>query len=170
MLKEKMEKALNDQINEELFSAYLYQSMSAFCESKNMEGFSNWTAIQAKEEMTHAMKLYKFVLERGGEIVLQSIKAPKVKWESVEKMVEEILEHEQHITQCIDNLIEVAREERDNSAQNMLQWFVDEQVEEEANVDAILQKLKLIDGNGAGLFMLDNELKQRVFVDETQGQ
>ncbi len=170
MVTKKMEEAMNNQINEEMFSAYLYQSMSAFCETKNMEGFANWTAIQAKEEMSHAMKIYRFVLEKGGNINLQAIKAPKVEWESMAKMSEEILGHERHITKCIDDLLEVAREEKDNATQNMLQWFVDEQVEEESNADAIVQKLKMIGEFGAGLFMLDNELKQRVFVDSTQNK
>ncbi|MGM0509273.1 MAG: ferritin [Fusobacteriota bacterium] len=168
MLTKRLQDAINDQINEEMFSAYLYQSMSAFCEIKNLDGFANWTSVQAKEEMTHAMKLYNFILEKGGEVELQAIKSPQSKWDSIEKMAQDILDHEEHITKCIDDLLDVAREEKDNATQNMLQWFVDEQVEEEANADEILQKVKMVGEKGPGLFMLDNELKQRIFVDETK--
>lgn len=167
MLVERMETALNEQVNKELFSAYLYQAMSAYFEKLGFKGFANWTAIQAKEEMTHAMKFYAYIVERGGTIILKTIDAPQSEWKNVIDTFENILKHEYKISASINELVNIAIEEKDHASNNFLQWFVSEQVEEEANVDEILQQLKFIGDNGAQLFMLDRELKQRVFVDAT---
>ncbi len=170
MLKEKVLKALNEQINAEQYSALLYLSMSAWFEDKGFPGFANWMYVQYQEELTHANKIFKYVVERSGKVELKAIEQMPVKFESVLQVVEKTLAHEQHVTELINNLVDVAVEARDHATQSFLQWFVDEQVEEEANVTEILDSLKLIEGEsrGNGLFMLDRELRQRVFVDETQ--
>ena len=168
MLSDKMEKALNEQVNAEMYSAYLYLAMSAYFEDQNLSGFANWMHVQAQEEMTHAMKIYNYIHDRGGRVVLEQIDKPQSEWENAEKVVEEVFAHEQKVTQMIHNLVNLARDEKDHGTDNMLQWFVSEQVEEEANADELLQQVKMIGGQGHGLLMLDRELKQRQFVDETQ--
>ncbi|MFP4620031.1 MAG: ferritin [Bacteroidales bacterium] len=168
MLSEKMEKALNKQINAEMYSAYLYLAMSAYFEDQNLTGFANWMYIQAQEEMTHAMKIYRYINERGGRVRLEAIEEPPKEWDDALKVAEEVYSHEQKVTGMIHDLVNLAREEKDHGTDNMLQWFVAEQVEEEANADELLQNLKLIGGKGQGLLMLDRELSQRQFVDETQ--
>ncbi len=164
MFPKKVEKALNDQINAEFFSAYLYLSMSAYLNDISLVGFANWTRAQYEEEMFHAMKMYDFVLERGGKIKLKAIEAPKHKWKDIIDVFEEILEHEQKITGLINDLVTLSIDERDHATVNFLQWFVDEQVEEESSVSDILAQLKLVGGNGSGLFMLDREAAQRKFI------
>lgn len=165
MLSKKMEKALNDQINAELFSAYLYLSMAAYFERLNLPGFANWLRIQDKEETAHGMIFFNYLNERGGIVELQAIEKPAFDWKSPIKVFEEILEHEQKVTALINNLVDIAIQEKDHATNNKLQWFVAEQVEEEANVSAILGQLTLVDGMGQGLLQLDRELKTRVFVD-----
>ena len=161
MLSEKMEKALNDQVNAEMYSAYLYLSMSAYFGSLNLEGSSSWMKIQALEEMSHAMKLYNFIEERGGRVTLAAIEAPRFEWASSLEVFESALEHERHVTALINKLVTLAIEEHDHASNNFLQWFVAEQVEEEAAADDVVQKLKLA-GKGAGaMFMLDRELGRR---------
>jgi ferritin len=169
MLKERVLKALNDQINAEQYSALLYLSMSAWFADKGLPGFSNWMYVQFQEEMTHANKIFRFVVERNGRVVLKAIEQMPVEFSSILDVVEKTLEHEQHVTSLINNIVDIATEERDHATQSFLQWFVDEQVEEEANVTEILDSLKLIEGEakGNGLFMLDRELRQRTFVDAT---
>ena len=164
MLNQRLENELNKQINAEFWSAYLYLSMSAFFESKNLAGFANWMKIQYQEENSHALKLFDYVNERGGKVVLQPIATVDSEWKDVIDIFETTFKHEQHVTFLINNLVNIAIEEKDHATTNMLQWFVSEQVEEEASVSDILDQLKLIEGKGAGLFMLDRELKQRVFV------
>jgi ferritin len=170
MLKEKVLKALNEQVNAEQYSALLYLSMSAWFEDKGLPGFANWMYVQYQEELTHANKIFKFIVERSGKAEVKAIKQMPADFESVLQVVEKTLEHEQFVTELINSLVDVATEERDHATQSFLQWFVDEQVEEEANVTEILDSLKLIegDGKGNGLFMLDRELRQRTFVDTTQ--
>ncbi len=167
MLKEKMLNALNEQINAEQYSALLYLSMSAWFEDQGLTGFANWMYVQYQEELTHANKLFKYVNERSGRVELKGIEQMPIEFKSVIAVVEKTLEHEQHVTSLINNLVDIAIEERDHATQSFLKWFVDEQVEEEANVTEILDNLKLISGKGHGLFMLDRELRQRQFVDET---
>ncbi len=169
MLSEKMEKALNEQINAEFESAYLYLSMATWFEEQNLDGMANWMMIQFREEETHALKIYDYVNERGGRVLLKPIKGPKTEWDSILQVFEETLEHERLVSSLINNLVNIAVEEKDHATNSMLQWFVDEQVEEEASADKIVNQLKLIGDNPQGIFMLDREMSQRNFVDETAG-
>lgn len=164
MLKKKVEKALNDQIKWELYSSYLYLSMSAFFSKKGLPGFSHWMRMQAQEELMHATKMYDYVLERGGEAKLMAIDAPPSKWDSPLDVMEETLKHEQHVTDRINKLVDVAQSEKDHACNIFLQWFVEEQVEEEDSVGEVLDKLRLIGKEGSGLFMMDRELSQRVIT------
>jgi len=169
MLSEKMQKALNDQINAEIWSAYFYLSMSAYFESENLPGFANWMKIQWQEELSHSIKFFDYVNERGGRVTLQPIAAVDTEWKNPLEVFEATLKHEQHVSFLINELVNTAMEERDHATNNMLQWFIAEQVEEEASVDGLVQQLKLIDGFGHGILMLDRELGQRVFVDPSPG-
>jgi len=164
MLSKKLELELNKQVNAEFFSAYLYLSMSAFLASKNLSGFSNWMKVQFEEEQFHALKLYQYILDRGGKVELEKIEKPKTEWTNIVNVFEEVLAHEEKITSLINNLVDLAIQEKDHATVNMLQWFVEEQVEEEANASDLLGQLKLIQGKGSGLYMIDKELKQRVFT------
>ncbi len=164
MIPKKMEQALNEQVNAELYSAYLYLAMSAWSEGKNLKGFANWLRVQYQEETAHALKFFDYINERGGNAVLKKIEAPTAKWKDIIDVFQNVLKHEQHVTSLINNLVHISNEEKDFATNNMLQWFVNEQVEEEANATEILEQLKMFDGKGAPLFMMDRELKQRVFV------
>lgn len=167
-MNKRVEEVLNEQINREYHSAYLYLSMCAYFEEINLDGFSNFMRVQYQEEVSHAMKFFDHVIERGGRVILQPVEAVKTNWEDIIEVFEDTLKHEKYITQCINDLLEVSYEEKDYATINMLQWYVAEQVEEEANVSSILQQLKMIEGKGAGLFMLDREMKARTFVDTTK--
>jgi len=167
MLKEKMEKALNEQINKELYSAYLYYSMSAYSEKLGMAGIANWMKIQAQEELTHANKFFDYIHERDGKVTLAAIDAVDTEFGSVKEMFEKVLAHEQFVSESINKLVDIAIELSDHASRSMLMWFVDEQVEEEANVQEILDQLSMFDAKGHGLFMLDKDLGSRTFVDET---
>lgn len=161
MIKESVEKALNDQVNAEIYSAYLYLSMSSYLASINLPGFSGWMKAQAQEEMVHAMKIYNFIEERGGRVRLAEIAAPPSDWDDPLAVFAATLDHERKVTGLINNLVDVALAEKDHATNIFLQWFVTEQVEEEASVDAVLQKLKLIGSKGQALFMIDRELGAR---------
>ena len=163
-MNKKIEQEINKQINAEFYSAYLYLSMSAYLSSINLNGFASWMKVQYQEEMDHATKFYNYVIERGGTITLEAIEKPKSSWNGIIEVIEETFAHEQLVTSLINNLMQVAHEENDYASVSFLQWFVDEQVEEEASVDEVLQQLKLIDGKGSGLFMLDREAKTRTFI------
>ena len=167
MLKKNVEKALNQQINAELYSAYLYLSMNAHFQALNLKGFANWMRVQAMEEFTHADKFSAYVLDRGGHVVLTAIDSPPVTWKSALVVFQETYKHEQKVTGLINALVDLAIKEKDHATNNFLQWFVNEQVEEEANADALVQQLKLIGEAGQGLLMLDRELAQRVFTPPT---
>ena len=167
-MNKKVEKVLNEQINREYHSAYLYLSMCAYFEDRNLGGFSNFMRVQYQEEISHAMKFFNHIIDRGGRVLLQPIEAVKTDWKDIIEAFEDALAHEKYITKCIDDLLGIAYEEKDYATINMLQWYVAEQVEEEANVSSILEQLKMVEGKGAGLFMLDREMKQRTFVDATQ--
>jgi ferritin len=169
MLGEKMELELNKQVNAELWSAYLYLSMSAYFSSQNLSGFANWMRIQYQEEISHALKMFDYINDRGGIVKLDAIEKVKTEWENVVDVFEETLAHEQKVTTLINNLVDLAISEKDHASNNMLQWYVEEQVEEESNVDTILQQLKMLDDNQQSLLILDRELKQRAFIDETKG-
>jgi ferritin len=161
MLTEKMQAALNDQLNAELYSSYLYLSMNAYFKSVNLDGFANWMYYQAQEELEHAMKFYDFVIQRGGKVQLLQIAAPPTEWDSPLAVFEATLEHEQKVTGLINNLVDVAHEERDHATNIFLQWFVSEQVEEEESVGGVLEQLKLMGDAKGGLFMIDRELAKR---------
>lgn len=170
MLKTTIEKALNEQINAEFWSAYLYLSMSAYFQSIGLSGFANWMTMQFQEEISHAMRFFNYVVERGGRVELKPIdKVPK-EWKSALHAFEETYKHEQKVTGLIENLVDLAETEKDRATLNMLQWYIDEQVEEESSADEIIQKLKLIGSDGSGLFMYDNELGQRAFLGDITGK
>jgi len=170
MLNDKMLKALNGQINAEMYSSYLYLSMEAYFQSLSLNGFAAWMRAQVQEELFHAMKFYDFVCDRGGRVVLDTIKKPDSSWKSPLLAFKQILKHEQHVTSLINSLVDGAIAEKDHATLNFLQWFVGEQVEEEANVGAIVDKLKLIKDDTSGLFLLDAELAKRVFVPPQKGE
>ena len=164
MLCKKMEKAINQQINAEMYSSYLYLSMATNFESKSLGGFSNWMRQQAQEEMFHAMKMFDFVCERGGRVTLKAIDEPPSEWSSVLDVFENVLAHEQKVTGLINDLVNLAMDERDHATNIFLQWFVSEQVEEEDTAGGLVDKLKLIGNDANGLFMLDTELATRSFT------
>ena len=170
MIGKKMEKALNGQLNAEMYSAYLYLSMAAYFESIDLPGFANWMRVQFQEEQFHAMKLFNYLLERGGKVTLDAIEAPPTEWDGPLNVIEETLKHEQKVTGLINDLVYLARGERDNAAEIFLQWFVHEQVEEEDNVGTLLGQLKLVKDNPHALFMIDRELAQRVFTPPIKGE
>lgn len=170
MLSERMQAALNDQINEELYSSYLYLSMSAYLAEQDLNGAAHWTALQAQEELMHAKKLYDYVVERGGRVLLQAIKGPKTEWDSPRAVFEDVYEHECHITGCINKLVDLALEERDHGSNNFLQWFVAEQVEEEAHADEVRKQFRFVENAPGGMFMLDRELGARVLAPETTAE
>ena len=163
-----MEKALNEQINKELWSAYLYLSMAAYFEDKNLPGFANWMRVQSQEEVTHGMKIFDYVNSRGGRVLLKPIKEVPSEWSDARTVVEETLKHERVVTESINDLVNLALQEKDHATNNMLQWFVGEQVEEEASVDELLNKVEMTEGKAHALMMIDKELAGRQFVDETQ--
>jgi ferritin len=164
MLNKKIEGALNQQLIAELYSSYLYLSMSAYFQSINLPSFANWMRVQAQEELVHAMKFYDFINARGGRVMLQQIEAPPTEWSSPLDVFENAYKHEQKVTGLINDLVNLAVGERDHATNIFLQWFVTEQVEEEASADEVVQKLRLVGNDSAGLFMLDGEMGQRVFT------
>ena len=166
MIDKDIEKAINKQINEEMYSAYLYLAMSAYFHDINLPGFANWMFVQYQEEVSHAMKFYRYLIERGGRVELFAIEKPAKQWDSPLHAMEETLKHERHITQCINDLADLAEHKKDRPTLNLLQWYIDEQVEEEANDEEIIAKLKMIGDNPHGLLMIDSQLAQRTFVDE----
>jgi ferritin len=160
-LSKKMQDALNDQIREELASAYIYLGMAAYCESINLPGFARWMQAQSNEEMEHAMKFYGFIHDRGGRVILQALEQPAAEYEGPIDVFEKTLAHEQYITGRIHNLYSLAVEEKDYASLSILQWFVDEQVEEEQTATEILELLKMVGDKGQGLVMLDRQLASR---------
>ena len=164
MIGKKMEEALNGQINAELYSAYLYLSMEAYFGCENLAGFANWMRVQTQEELMHAMKIYDYVAERGGRVVLGAIEQPPAKWESPLGVFEAVYKHEQKVTGLINDLVNLAVEEKDHATNSFLQWFVTEQVEEGDNASTVLGQLKLIKDSPQALFMMNKEMGQRVFT------
>lgn len=161
MISEKMTGALNEQINREMYSAYLYMSMSSHCSAIGLKGFANWFMVQYHEEMVHAMKLYEYVLRQAGAVTLKAIAEPPREFKSALDMFEKTLEHERFITASINERMDLAISERDHATQIFLQWYINEQVEEEENDNDIITQLKLIGDNPQGLLMLDRELAGR---------
>ncbi|MGW8193638.1 MAG: ferritin [Desulforhopalus sp.] len=164
MISKKMNDALNDQVNAEMFSSYLYLGMSSWCSERSLSGFANWMRVQAQEELFHAMKIYDYILERGGSVKLASIDQPPSDWSSPLAVIEEVANHEAKVTALINDLVEVAMAEKDHAANIFLQWFVAEQVEEEASVGEVFERMKMIGDDSAGMFAMDLELGKRVFT------
>ncbi|MGA2462274.1 MAG: ferritin [Candidatus Bathyarchaeia archaeon] len=161
MINERVERVINGQINKEFYSYYLYLAMAAHFESANLKGFAHWMRMQAGEESGHAMKLYDYLLERGGKIVLEKLDAPPSNWNSHKNVFEDAYQHEQKVTKAITELFELAKSEKDHATEVFLQWFIKEQVEEEASAFATLQRLELLGSDGGAIFMLDVELGKR---------
>jgi ferritin len=164
VLSERMTGALNEQVNKEIYSAYLYLSMSAYSTFIGMKGFANWFMVQYQEEMVHAMKIYDYINDQGGQVKLLAVEQPPTEFGSPLEMFEKTLEHEKFVTKCINDLVDLAIKEKDHASNIFLQWFVTEQIEEEANDNEIISKLKLVGKDGKGLFMIDKELAARVFT------
>ncbi|HAR63687.1 MAG TPA: ferritin [Candidatus Margulisbacteria bacterium] len=167
MIKQPVINAINQQINAEIYSSYLYLSMRAYFESINLKGFSHWMYIQTQEEMIHSLKFYNFLIERGGKVLLGEIAAPKVEWNSPLAVLEDVYAHELKVTEMINNLVNLAISESDHASNAFLQWYVTEQVEEESSALDVLQKLKLIGDNPGALFLLDAELAKRIIGPNT---
>ncbi len=161
MIDENLQEAINEQIKYELYSAYMYLAMSADCSDRNLTGFANWMRMQAQEEVEHAMRFYDFLIERGGRVELHGIDKPPFEFGSPLEIMEQSLEHERFVTSRINGLFDLAHEVQDRPAQVMLQWFITEQVEEEASIDEIVQRMKMFGADGAALFLLDQDLGSR---------
>jgi ferritin len=161
MLGKKLQTAINEQIKNELYSGYLYLAMSAYFEAGNLPGFARWMRLQAEEEQEHALKFFDFVNECGGRVELQAIDQPPVQFKSPLAVFDQVLEHEKKVTGLINKLYELALAEKDYPAQVMLQWFIEEQVEEEANATQIVETLKMVGEKGQALIMLDHQLGAR---------
>lgn len=161
MIAKKMQDALNGQINAEFYSSYLYLSMAAYFESINLHGFASWMRVQTGEEKNHAMKIYDFIIERGGGVTLEAIAKPVSQWKSPLAAFEAAYKHEQKVTGLINDLVELAAKEKDHATGIFLQWFVTEQVEEEKNASEIVAKLQLLKDSAGSMFMLDKELGKR---------
>jgi ferritin len=161
MISAKMSKAINEQINKELYSAYLYLAMSAQAAAMGLKGFASWFKIQAGEETGHAMKFFGYVLEQGARVKLAAIEQPPAEFKSAKTMFDETLKHEQFVTRSIHGLVDLAIAEKDHATNSLLKWFVDEQVEEEANAQEIMDLLKLAGDAGNALLFLDSKLGAR---------
>ena len=161
MISKTLQNSINNQIQAEMYSSYLYMAMSAYCENRNLKGIANWYMAQSKEEWSHAMKFYNYLIDRGTTVVLKSIEAPQQDFKSILDTFETTLEHEQKVTGLINKLYELSLKEKDYPTQILLQWFITEQVEEEANAISTVEKLKAIGEKGGSIFWLDKELGKR---------
>ncbi|MBC7333338.1 MAG: ferritin [Actinobacteria bacterium] len=170
MLGEKLQDALNKQLNAELYSSYLYLSMCAYFQSINLKGFANWMYVQAQEELFHATKFFNYINDRGGRVILYKVEGPPTEWKSPQDVFKYTYEHEQKVTGLINDLVNLSKAESDHATNIFLQWFVTEQIEEETSANDILQKLKMIGEGGPGLFMIDQELAKRVFTMPASGE
>lgn len=168
MLSPNINDAFNKQLNLEIYSAYIYLSMAARCNELNLSGFANWLQVQAQEELAHTMRFYDYIFERGGSVVYEALAKPPSGWDSVLAIFETGYHHEGEVTARINTLMDLALEESDHASSSFLQWFIDEQVEEEATFLTIVQQLKLIQESPQALFMLDKEMGQRVFTPPAQ--
>jgi ferritin len=164
MISEKIQKALNDQINAEFYSAYLYLSMAAYFESQNLGGFSNWMRVQTQEEIAHGMLMFNHLNQRGGTVKLTSIETPPGVWSSPLEVFEKAYAHEQKVTGLINHIVDIVLSENDHATNIFLQWFITEQIEEELNTSTIAHELKIAGENSNSLFMIDRELAARVFT------
>ncbi len=170
MLNGKIQSALNKQINEEYYSSYLYLAMAAYMDDKNLDGCAHWMRMQAQEEYQHAMKIFDFVSDRGGRVELFAIAQPQKEWDSPVEAFKAALEHEIYMTKNINMLADLSLEVRDHATHHLMQWYIAEQVEEEASVDGIVKKLEMMGGDGPGLFMMDRELNGRAMPNITAGE
>lgn len=164
MLKPQIEKALNYQINRELYSAYLYLSMSSFLKERGLDGYAKWFLLQAQEERDHALIIYNYVHRCGGTVVLDAIEAPPADFDGVRGVLEQTAEHEALVTGLINDIVTLAQEEKDHKTASYFMWFVDEQVEEEDNAANNLQKFDMVGTDGKGLYLLDKEMGQRLYT------
>jgi len=164
MLTKKLNKSLNEQMNLEFYSAYFYLSMSSWFSTEELAGFANWFRVQAQEELFHAMKTFDYINGAGGHALTTAIKAPQTDFNSIQQVFELTLEHERFVTSFVNKLLTQVRKESDHATDIFLQWFVSEQVEEEASVSAILKKVSMVGDDGRGILMLDNEFASRVFT------
>jgi len=159
-----MEEVLNKQLNAELYSGYLYLAMSAYFENMDLEGLANWMRVQAQEELSHGMKFYNYIVQRGAKVTLSEIEKPKLEWDSPVDVFENVLAHEKVVTGMINDLVDLAIEEGDHATNNFLQWFVAEQVEEEESAGSALNKIKLATKESNGLFSLDADFGTRIYT------
>ena len=167
MLSNQLLDALNDQVNFEFYSSYTYLAMAAYAESVDLSGVANFFRVQAQEEMSHAMKFYDYIFQKGGMVKLEAIEKPKVEYNNIIEVFETGFNHEQTVTKRIYELADIATAEREHATMSLLKWFVDEQVEEENNFQTILKKVRRLEGNPAAMYMLDEELAIRVFTPPT---
>jgi ferritin len=162
MSSSKVKQALNKQLNAEFYSSYFYLSMVAYFESHDLQGFAKWFRLQADEEYSHGMKIFDYIHDIGGKVTLSKIEGPKTDWDSVLKVFQETSDHEQEVTKSINDLVDLAIAEKDHATVNFLQWFVSEQVEEEATTQQNVRKMEMIGDSKSGLYMLNRELGSRV--------
>ncbi|MBS5937597.1 ferritin [Clostridium sartagoforme] len=167
MLSKKLLQGLNDQINFEFYSSYTYLAMAGYCESIDLSGFANFFRVQAKEELDHAMKLYDYVYQKNGSVVLEQVNKPQGDYDGIIDVFEKGYEHEQLVTRKIYELTDIAYEEREHSTISLLKWFIDEQVEEENNFNSLVKRVRRIEDNPAGLYLMDDELATRVYTTNT---
>lgn len=161
MIAARIQDEFNRHINKELYSSYLYLSMAAWCDAQGLRGFAHWMHEQSREEHLHVMKFYHFLLDRGGAVKLDSIAAPPQEWDSPLQVFQDALAHEQDVSRGIHRLVDTVLEERDHAANVFLNWFVNEQVEEEATVGEVVDRLKLVGNDGRGILLIDQELSAR---------
>jgi ferritin len=169
MVSNKLSDAINKQINAELYSSYLYMSMAAYFLKENLPGFANWMRVQAQEEMVHVMKFHDYLISRQAAVKLMAVDGPPTEWNGPLAVFQDAYKHEQKVTGLINGLMDIAVAEKDHAMQIFMQWFINEQVEEEASADAVVNKLKLMAGAPGGIFMLDKELATRVFTPPAAG-
>ena len=167
MLSKKLLEGLNDQINFEFYSSYTYLAMAGYCESIDLSGFANFFRVQAKEELDHAMKLYDYVYQKNGSVVLEQVNKPQGDYDGIIDVFEKGYEHEQLVTRKIYELTDIAYEEREHSTISLLKWFIDEQVEEENNFNSLVKRVRRVEDNPAGLYLMDDELATRVYTKNT---
>ncbi len=162
MISEKMQEALNEQVNKEFYSAYMYLAMSAYCDTIGLPGFSNWMRMQYEEESLHVTKMFDYILDQGGQVHLKMIEEPPKEYGTPLEVFEKTLEHEQYVTDLIHKLMDLAIDERDYATQTLLQWYVTEQVEEESNVNDVVAPLRMVGEDKGGLMMIDQQLALRI--------
>lgn len=167
MVTKKMDVALNKQLNAELYSGYLYLSMAAYFEDTNLSGFANWMKVQFQEELSHGMKFYNYIIQRGAKVTLEEIEKPKGQWNSPVEVFQQVLSHEEKVSGLINDLVDLAIKEKDHATNNFLQWFVSEQVEEEESASEALNKVKLASESSHGFFLVDSEFGQRTYTEDT---